>query len=154
YWALADTPQPYISMKPAFEGERLTFLGTFPGLVESDEGPRAGPWTEEQVKKATEYLGAFDNNVLPQGLAKAEAGLMILGRHEAAKKALVAAGRPSECVEKMPHIQVAILHSLLEYDQKLDEMLKWNGVPYHEAREQLWEMDKAMRNKPKLRPSD
>jgi hypothetical protein len=58
-------------------------------------------------------------------------------KHEAAKRALVAAGRPREQVEKMPHVQVALLHSFAEYERMYEEALKWQTFPYAEAAPQL-----------------
>lgn len=154
YWALTDAPQPYISMRPAFQGERLIFLGTFPGLDQCSRDPEAPPWNEEQVQKAARLLATdLQLNKLPEAVGKARMGLLILGRHEEAKKALVAEGWSTEAVEKMPHMQVALLHALLDYDRKIDEVVKWQAVPYWQGREKMMELESAARGGVKLRPS-
>ena len=58
-----------------------------------------------------------------------------------AKRYMLSQGLPAETVEAMPHIQVVFLFSLAEYDLLFDEMLKWQGVPYWQARAGLekWE---------------
>jgi hypothetical protein len=59
--------------------------------------------------------------------------LLIRAKHETAKRALVAQGRPRALVEKMPHVQVALLHALAEHERLLDEVVKWQSFPYPEA---------------------
>jgi hypothetical protein len=56
----------------------------------------------------------------------------IRNRHEVAKKSLIDAGRPRDKVEAMPHLQVTLLHALLEYDAALDNMIVWQNLPYWE----------------------
>src|SRR5206468_1453605 len=46
-------------------------------------------------------------------------------------------GRPRERVEAMPFIQVAILHSLQDYDRLMDDCRRWEGFPFWESRPQL-----------------
>src|SRR5207302_11156737 len=53
-------------------------------------------------------------------------------KHEIAKQALIDAGRPRDKVEAMPHLQVAMLHALLEYDAALDNLIVWDKQPYWE----------------------
>src|SRR5205823_6469929 len=57
--------------------------------------------------------------------------------HAEAKGALIASGRPRERVEAMPFIQVAILHSLQDYDRLMDDCRRWEGFPFWESRPQL-----------------
>ena len=57
----------------------------------------------------------------------------VLGRHEAAKKLLIAQGRPKELVDAMPHLQVAMLDAFLQYDQLFDDAVKWQSLPFWEA---------------------
>src|SRR5262249_26346090 len=66
----------------------------------------------------------------------------IKAKHESAKRALVAAGRPRAKVEEMPPFVVALLHALLEYDRLHDEMIKWQTFPYWEARKGLEEAER------------
>jgi hypothetical protein len=40
----------------------------------------------------------------------------LLRKHEAAKRALMAQGRPRALVEQMPPMQVALLHAFLQYE--------------------------------------
>jgi hypothetical protein len=136
YWALTDLPRPFISLRVPLQGDQLMCYGTFPGLAEVAVDPTAGPLTPEQIEPMVkilvdgmgEVVGFKDRTVL---------ALLIRSKHETAKRALVAQGRPRELVEKMPHVQVALLHAFLQYDRMLDEDLKWQSLPYWEARPKL-----------------
>ena len=46
---------------------------------------------------------------------------------------LIDEGRPKELVDAMPHVQVALRASLLQYDAVFDELLKCQGLPFREA---------------------
>jgi hypothetical protein len=61
----------------------------------------------------------------------------IRDKHEIAKQALIDAGRPRAKVEAMPHLQVALLHALLEYDAAMDNIIVWNSLPYWEQAERV-----------------
>jgi hypothetical protein len=144
YWALTDLPRPFIDIRKGLEGERLFVYGTFPGLLEAVNNPDAPPLRPEQIKLGVKLLveGLDFGKDYP---TRAAASLLIRARHDAAKAALVAAGRPREQVEKMPHVQVALLHSMLQYDRLYDEMLKWQTFPYAEAKKGLDEADRMVR---------
>ncbi len=53
--------------------------------------------------------------------------------YPAAKKALIAEGRPEAEVEAMPVVQVASLYSFQEYYRFRDEYFKWMNVPYWQS---------------------
>jgi hypothetical protein len=128
YSALTDLPTPYISLRPAFDGERLGAYGTFPGAVECIEDLKAGPFSEKQVQDGLKAL-----NGLFGGASKYLVALNIASKHETAKKALIEAGRPKEKVDAMPHFQVALLHAVLDYDRQLDEMQLNQTLPPWES---------------------
>jgi hypothetical protein len=131
YYALTDLPSPPIRMRKALESERLFLPGTFPGLAEVMSNLDAGPLPEEKLKEWAK---------IAKGLGNADfgyAGQLYLAwniqeKHKIAKDALVAAGRPREKVDAMPHLQVAMLHAVLEYDTAMDNMLLWEKRPYWE----------------------
>jgi hypothetical protein len=123
YGALGDLPNPYISFRAALDGERLALYGSFPGMPDCVEDLNAGPLTEKQVQDGFKVLQMLlaENGIKFPG-AENVLALNIASRHEAAKKALIAAGRPREKVEAMPHFQVAVLHAFLQFDAVMDEM--------------------------------
>jgi hypothetical protein len=135
YWALSDLPRPFVSLRAGMQGERLSAYGYF-GLADAADDPDAGPLPPEKIP---EYVNRLKEVIDIPFVNKEVLGVMILSRHETAKRALVAAGRPKEVVEKMPHVQVAILHALFQYDRELDEVVKWVDAPYWESRPGLQE---------------
>jgi hypothetical protein len=131
YWPLTDLPRPFLDMRRPLQGERIMAYGTFPGMAEVLADRNAGPLGPEKVAQFSKMFFALeDRNPLRN---KATLAVRLQKKHEAAKRALVAAGRPRELVEKMPHVQVALLHSFAEYDRLYEEALKWQTFPYAEA---------------------
>ncbi len=132
YWALTDLPRPFIDIRKPLEGERIGIYGSFPGLIEVVNNPDAPPLKPEQIKAGVDLL-VKEFGVGKDFPTRAAIAVWVRTKHAAAKESLVAAGWPRERVEKMPHLQVALLHSLQQYDRLLDEMLKWRNFPYVEA---------------------
>ncbi|HVS38250.1 MAG TPA: hypothetical protein VMS17_22015 [Gemmataceae bacterium] len=135
YWPLTDLPRPLFDLRKPMQGERLMAYGSFPGLLEMAADPNAKPWTPEQVEKAMGLLREFlqqDNRFL-EIREEAEMLLRMADRHEAAKKVLIDEGRPKELVDAMPHIQVAVLAAIRQYDAAFDELDKYESLPFWEA---------------------
>jgi hypothetical protein len=151
YWSLADLPHRFIDMRDGFQGERMAIRSTFPGLPAVLADRNAGPMSAAQLEKLAKLLEGLEltprdrelytflgldltkNRQVARALSPWLYGAAVMSTHEAAKAALVAAGRPREKVEAMPHLQVAVLHGLLEYDRGLDQMIAWHGLPYPES---------------------
>jgi hypothetical protein len=144
YWALTDLPRPFVDIRKPMEGERIGIYGTFPGLLEVVNNPNAGPMKPEQIKAGVDLL-VNEFNVGKDYPTRAAIAVWVRTKHAAAKAALVAAGWPREKVEKMPHLQVALLHSLQQYDRLLDEMLKWRNFPYVEAMKGLDQAERMLK---------
>src|SRR5665213_2932753 len=144
YWALTDLPQPFIDLHKPMQGERLRDYGNFPGLAEAAADLNAKPWTSEQVLKGANFRALIEEERLPAMSATDTAALavFVVSRHETAKKRLIKQGRPKELVDAMPHLQVAMLDSFLQYDQLFDDAMKCQTLPYWEALPLLQEADK------------
>jgi hypothetical protein len=132
YWALADFPRPYIDLRGPLEGDRVSFLASFPGLAEAAQGPEGRPLAPAQVKKAVDMV-LLEMSQERGFRGRRALALEVSKKHEAAKRALVAQGTPAEAVAKMPHVQVALLHGFAEYDRLYDEAAKWHNLPYWQA---------------------
>jgi hypothetical protein len=144
YWALTDLPQPFIDLHKPMQGERLRDYGNFPGVAEAAADLNAKPWTTEQVLKGANLRALFEMEHGP-ALSSADTAALavyVVSRHETAKKRLIKQGRPKELVDAMPHLQVAMLDSFLQYDQLFDDALKCQNLPYWEALPLLKETDK------------
>jgi hypothetical protein len=141
YWALTDLPRPFLDLRKALQGERTGVYGTFPGLIEAVNNPDAPPLTPEQLKPAVNLL-VMEYNLGKDYPTRAAISLWVRAKHRAATEALVAAGYDRARVAKMPHLEVALLHALQQYDRLYDEMLKWQTFPYAES---LQGMERAER---------
>jgi hypothetical protein len=144
YWALTDLPRPFIDIRKPMEGERIGIYGSFPGLIEVMNNPDAPPLKPEQIQASVDLL------VKEFGFGKdfptrAAIAVWVRTKHPAAKEALVAAGWPRERVEKMPHMEVALLHALQQYDRLLDEMVKWRNFPYVEAQKGFEQAERQLK---------
>jgi hypothetical protein len=144
-WSLVALPRPYFNLGRVFEGERLMgSSGLFPELLPVVNDLEAGPLTQEKIEKMTRNLSLLDGGTGLKRIDRTVLAVQIRSRHEAAKKALIAAGRPAETIEKWPHIQVALMDSLLEYDQLFDELVKWQALPYWQATAHLGDLRRTV----------
>ena len=134
YWPLTDLPRPLFDMRKQMQGERVGVYGTFPGAAEMAGDLHAKPWAPKQIANLMFILGYVEDNDDRTRIEKAADNVKMLLRvaaqHEAAKKALLDEGRPKELVDAMPHLQVALLVSLRQWDNVFDESLKCQGLPY------------------------
>ncbi len=154
YWPLTDLPHPLFDMREPMQGERLMAYGSFPGLTEMAGDLNAGPWAPEQVEKAVRVLRDFvgEENQLLTMRDEAELLLRIASRHEAAKKALIDEGRPKELVDAMPHVQVALMAGMRQYDAAFDDLEKYQSLPFWEAQPAMDRV--AERSKQQLEDKD
>ena len=136
YWPLTDLPRPFIDLRKPLQGERLSAYGSFPGLTEAAADLNAKPWPPEQVEKVVSLFREFDDqeNTILKVKDQAEILLRLAARHEATKEVLIAQGRPKELVDAMPHVQVAMLVAMGQYDRVFDEYLKCQSLPFWEAK--------------------
>jgi hypothetical protein len=136
YWSLGDMPSGVNDLRRAMQAERLSAYGSFPGLLDAATNLDAGPLSAEQVQGCVKALSVIQDSPMQSMLVvlyEARFGLVIAKKHEEAKRALIAAGRPKDKVEAMPHVQVALLHSFLQYDPTLDDVLVTMQQPPWEA---------------------
>jgi hypothetical protein len=144
YWTLTNRRRPFISLDRALEGERLAAYANIPRMLEVARNLDAGPIPEEKLEHTFKHLlmlvGAPDNYAVKLFTAE-----KIRSQDAEARKALIDMGRPPEQVEKWPPLQVALAYGLLEYDQLLDEIKKWDDFPYYQARPKLEEVDRKFR---------
>jgi hypothetical protein len=145
YWALTDLPRPFLDMRKALEGERTGVYGTFPGLIEAVSNPDAPPLGPEQIKPVVTLLQQ-EFNFGKDYPTRAAISLWVRAKHRAATAALVAAGYDRARVARMPHMEVALIHALQQYDRLYDEMLKWQTFPYAEALRGMEQAERRVRD--------
>lgn len=147
YWALTNLPRPLISLRKSVEGERITADNLFPGMRDALTKARSRVLTAEEAQ-------ALADKLIPIAVVAGKGGERIEVRkaltesaakqHPAARKYLAALGWPAAQIESMPAMQAVLLHQLGEYDRLFDEMAKWQGMPYWEARVGLERAEKLV----------
>jgi hypothetical protein len=170
YYALTDLPAPFINIRQALKGERvLVYYRLFPGCSDIALDLNGGSMTASQLEASVKIvrenlkskrlndlfqvsLKLGGNAALAELIQPAQPALSYLDlvhltrtihdKHESSMMALVAAGRPLDKVDAMPHVQVALLHALLEYDATFDELTVWQQLPYWELSPRLGALKK------------
>jgi hypothetical protein len=147
YWALTDLPRPFIDLRKAFQSERFMATSIFPGLREMAADLKAGPMTPEQAADVVNKFAKLLGLIKPKDEdARRLAVLNMAGQmHAEAKKFLLEQGRKEEDVEKMPMIQAVLLYQLDQHDRALDDIIKLQSIPYHEAQPRRVQLDAKFR---------
>jgi hypothetical protein len=133
YWSLTDLPRPFVDLRKPLQGERLIAYSTFTHLSELAD-PDAPPLSREQVREMADKVIVNSQGLEIPVYNRVVLSGMLVQKHENSKKALIAAGRPRERVEAMTPLEVSLLHSFLEYDRELDEIMRAQSLPYWEAK--------------------
>ncbi len=151
YWALADRPRPFIDPRYPFEGERYLLEKELPELKDlashvwsADEARR---FADELQRKL--YALSSDQATIAKGAAEdtfsfgRRLGIAAMSAklYPEAKKSLLAQGWAEEKIKAMPVIQVACLHTILEYQKLRDDTYKWLNLPYPQSYDKI---DQAM----------
>jgi len=144
YWALADLPRPFISLRKAGSAEKLWLEAELPVIKDLDV-TRLGPQQQKALLEQLQRMFRFSGD---ERNSEWQASLDLLGRvikaYPEAKKALIAGGRKPAEVEAMPVLVVVMSHSLHRYQQLLDDVLKWHAFPYWQAATGLDQAQKQM----------
>ena len=131
YWALADRPRPFITMRESLEWERNLLEKELPGLLDLDKEPwgiaRARKFSEELEEKLALFRNEGSTPLGPLGRLGLAA--MTAKIYPEARRALIAGGRPEAEVDAMPVVQVACLDAYRQYRRHLDESSKWFHMP-------------------------
>jgi hypothetical protein len=146
YWSLTQLPSPLIDVGDGLSGERLFLYAQYPGLFRLALGETSKPLSPAQMEKlAAEVLKEEPGAESADPHRKVRLSERILAKHDAAKKALISAGQLRDLIDSMPHLQVAVLHSLIEYDAMNDEVSRWHRIPFWQARPHLQKLEQAKR---------
>ncbi len=140
YWALTDLPRPYISLRKQFQAERAFFDSLFPELRAMARDLEARPLSLRELNdmitkfsEAQRAMGGTGTGLTPWAERIALA-VMAAKTYPQARKTLIKQGRPAALVDAMPVLQVAMLYETQNYDRYYDDMVKWWGLPYVDAR--------------------
>ncbi len=153
-WALADRPSPFIDPRYSLEGERYLLEKELPELKNLE----THVWSADEARQFADGLQrklfTFSSELspiapgTPDDTASFGRRLQIASMasriYLEASQSLIAHGWPEENVKAMPIIQVACLHTYLEYKKLRDQNYKWINVPYHQSFDKLERANKAM----------
>ena len=135
YWALAQLPDPLVSMREAMEYEQNWLYFSYPQLQGlGDLKLSSEQWNERarmlvNLPSITAALGEKPARVLD-----IEAFARGMKMYPQGKQWLIQQGRSAKEVEAMPHGQVIVLSMMGQYEQWRDEIFKWFALPYAQAR--------------------
>jgi hypothetical protein len=137
YWALSGLPRPFTDPASAFAGDEISIRVMFP-IIDKFEGKPVSAAEADEVAARffadLEKMGDKKGDDPAGDLTAVIGQEVIIGRsHEAAKKELIARGRPAKKVEAMPAKQAVFLASWERYRSLRDGVAKWYRQPYPEA---------------------
>lgn len=143
FWALAELPDPLVDFRKAFEVEEALGYLMFTEM----QHPESLNYTPEQwsslvdsyLKKMGEV--ADDSDPMRQIFRQ----LAIAAVAPISRQRLVARGRPQAEVEKMAPAQAVLVDIFATYDEHRDELFKWVGLPYWQAREGIARSDARLK---------
>jgi len=153
YWPLTALPSPFFKLRCAMDAERGGAYGTFPALFRLALDPDAPLPTDEEMKAFTNNgEGGIFSLFREAGLAfpaaeRLKLGVTIHFKHESAMRFLAGAGFAAEKLKTWPPLVVAIVHGLVEYEEKLGRMQAAMTLPYPQAKALLAELDRELRDR-------
>jgi hypothetical protein len=149
YWPLTDLPRPYIDLRRPLEGEKLFLEQLLPGLRQSADGDKLEPLGLEQLRKMPPItiaeLEGSGRNRPNEAAVRAGFAFFVARVYPVARQALIARGKDPKEVDRLPMIQVVLLEELYTYESHYDDMMKWCGTPYPQAREGLQRAERELK---------
>jgi hypothetical protein len=124
YWALANLPDPLISIRTGVDGERMMGSTFFRELDSS------APMSAEQLKKFIDPLDRLIGDGKTAGIRDyLAARTKDAAKLAAARKRLVESGLPDDRVKTFPSDQVILLDEAREFQVRFDEIAKITVFP-------------------------
>ncbi len=141
YWALTDLPRPLVSLRKPYQGESLSFAKYLPSRQELESRPLS---VAEAQKLSDRLVHSFQDIGAPVS-SKVTLALLVAKSYTPAKQFLIKSGLNSALVEAMPAPQVVLLYSRIQFDRLHDDMFKWVGLPFWEARRGLAQAERELK---------
>jgi hypothetical protein len=145
YWALSGLHSPLVSVAPSIRSELNTIYRSFPQLRQLKKRPLTAAAAQELANQVIAGFYQAGDTAVPRWGGPLATATLAMKYYPDAKKALVARGMPAREVEKMPAIQVVVVHFLDGYDRLRDDVLKWLALPSWQAHGPLQKMDRQVR---------
>lgn len=145
YWSLTYLPEPFLDLRPIFEGEMLAMGYAFPALRNADHSISDPEYWRRQLEKMVELHAEYDPlGPSEQAHFREEMVVRLLRGYPRAKQALIQRGMSPERVEAMAVGQVVLLETSQRFDELRDELLKCVLLPYWQARPYLDEVERSL----------
>jgi hypothetical protein len=126
------------------QGEKLMIESHFPDLRRALSDKKHEPLSPKKMQTAVGMLaGLYEANQMPVRLFAAVAAARA---YPDAKRFLLSHGWAAEDVDALPVVQVALMHAVADYDRLMDEMYKWQSLPYWEAAKGMQEAVQQLKN--------
>src|SRR5262245_19614048 len=143
YWALTDLPRPMVDMRKPLQGERIMVEALLPGLHDMLRDAKNRPLSKEEIVGYLDRIGPLVDGKGSE--FRLSAAVVSASMYPAARKYLIAQGRKAEEVDALPVLQTALLYAAAVYEERFDELRKWQSLPYWQAREALARVERDMR---------
>jgi hypothetical protein len=149
YWALTNLPAPFIDLRKPMQGEKFFLEGMFPGVREAMAHRKPTILPTDKLHKMLRDLGGmrYENGDQPLPELANALGLALYSAktYPEAKKTLLGQGWKQKDVEALPVVQAALMTEVLNYDRTFDDVGKWVGLPYWQARPGMARADDRLR---------
>jgi hypothetical protein len=145
YWALTDLPRPLVDMRKPLQGERIMVEALLPGLHDMLRDAKSRPLSKEEIVGYLDRIAALVDRKGSE--FRLSAAVVSASMYPAARKYLIAQGRKAEEVDALPVVQTALLYAAGVYEERFDELRKWQSLPYWQAREALARVERDIRAK-------
>ena len=130
YWALTDLPRPLVDLGAMIETERSWLLFDVPPV----DTRRARDWSAEQFRaifKRMDPVFKYSTDTITRHLTYA--GMIALSAPPA-RQWLLSHGCTTEQIQDVPIERATQIYLFESYMQEADDIYKWYGLPYWQAR--------------------
>jgi hypothetical protein len=146
YWSLTNLPRPFIDLRRPLQGERFFLDAFLPDLREAmaeRRPPRLGP--DDIVQWIPTLTAEQANKEEVELLAKFGMAFYVAKVYPQAKLDLADLGWTPRQIERLSMSQAVLIREVVNYDRIYDDMVKWYGVPFPEARARLANAQRDLR---------
>jgi hypothetical protein len=133
FWSIAELPRPFIDGPSAMRRDNVLLYMGLPGLGQT----RNRKISTEQWRNIVEQAGAMargDNPDTAAGIADAlKNSLDAAALLPKARAQLLKQGRPQAVIDGMQPLEIVAIYQIEQYEQHLQDLQKWFGLPFWQA---------------------
>ena len=141
YWAISRMPRPFIDARRSRGGEQIMIDKELAPIRELENGPVSQEKAQQVLETLMKRGPLWDNKTPDKDTLK-----QIVALYPKAKAALLGRSHVANEIDKMPAVQVVLLHGKAEMERLRDDILKWASLPYWEGNEGLKRAEDALSN--------